>query len=88
MKQVRFFSLNADGFQYAGRVVFENNRIKFDGLSKSLEDTLKRGVVKWNSPIPRKVIKPKDGLRYLKLVAITYNTGSYLKALGVEEVNK
>ena len=88
MKQVRFFSLNADGFQYTGRVVFENNRIKFDGLPEPLEDSLKRGVVKWNSPIPRKVVKPKDGLRYLKLVATMYGTGSYLKALGIEEVSE
>tara|TARA_R110000824_G_scaffold167181_2_gene343955 strand:- start:1280 stop:1537 length:258 start_codon:yes stop_codon:yes gene_type:complete len=84
MKQVRFFHIVNGDFNYLGRVVLKNGKIRFDGLPDALKDTLRRGLVRWKRP--RKKFLPKDGLAFLKMIPETFR-GSYLNARAIEDVD-
>tara|TARA_R110000824_G_C15151008_1_gene670997 strand:+ start:1066 stop:1323 length:258 start_codon:yes stop_codon:yes gene_type:complete len=85
MKQVRFFNIEDGAFNYLGRVILKDGKIKFDGLPNGLKDNLKKGLVRWIRP--RKKFLPKDGLEFLKMIPETFR-GSYLNARAVEDVDE
>ena len=87
MKEVRFFSLEDDGYHYIGHIVLRPEGVKFDGFPQSTEEELRRGVVVWNQPIQRKATLPKDGITFLKAVVSQYGHGSYFKTLQIEDVD-
>ena len=67
-------------------MVLNKGLIKFDGLPEPIKKLLSKGVVDWNSDLPRKQVLPKTGMKFLNLVVDNFR-GSYLKALPIEEVD-
>ena len=84
MKQVRFFHIVNGDFNYLGRVVLKDGKIRFDDLPDGLKSTLREGLVRWERP--RKLFLPKHGLAFLKMIPETFR-GSYLNARAIEEVD-
>ena len=85
MKQVRFFNVDKSGqSNYLGRVVLKDGKITYDTLPDGLKRTLREGLTKWERP--RKHFLPKDGLSFLKLIPLTFNS-AYLNARPIEDVD-